>query len=168
MIKNMTKTALTLLLMVALFQVQAQKTNKGLMKQVLASKTKWEALKKEYKNCYTYVTSATSVLGGFTVRTYITVKRGKITKAHRVTQYKKRVVGERRKKLSREERKKLKNLDEIYAFATEELTKKSPKNNYIAFKVAENGIISKAGYTPRNCMDDCFKGFAIDEVKRLK
>ncbi|OJJ15541.1 hypothetical protein BKI52_37280 [marine bacterium AO1-C] len=167
--KNIIITTFALLFL-GVGQVQAQKSDKGLQKKILASKAKWETLKKEYKNCYTYVTSATSGLGGFTVRTYVTVKKGKVAKAYRITQYtnKKSAREEKKKKLSKQERSKLKNLDEIYAFAMDELAKQSPKQNSITFKVAGNGVILRAGYTPKNCMDDCFRGYKIDEIKRLK
>ena len=164
--RNIYKITLALILMMAMFQAQAQKSNKGLMKKVYASKTKWEKLKKESKNSYTYVIARTSTLGAFTVRTYVTVKRGRVTKAYRTTQnFKKKNSSEgKRKKLSRKERKKLKTLDEIYAFAAEKLAKKSAKKNYISFKTFDNGLIKQAGFTPMNCADDCFEGYTIDKI----
>lgn len=180
--KNVLSIALSLLLIMVLASAckstknvadkAKENTTKGsLTAKIAKSKIKWLRLKKQWKDHYTYVTTFTSGEGGFTVKKFITVKSGEVVNA--VEHLTKFDTSDEEKKtqkkvLSSEQISKLKTMDEIYAFAAETLTKQSPKENHIAFSVFSNGIISAAGYTPRLCADDCYRGYTIEKISPEK
>ena len=58
-------------------------------------------------------------------------------------------------------------LDEVYANAKNVWLKVDKDDNYISFESRNNGIISTCGYAPRSCVDDCFIGIMISEIKKL-
>ncbi|MBS9768803.1 MAG: hypothetical protein KGV44_14870 [Flavobacteriaceae bacterium] len=57
-------------------------------------------------------------------------------------------------------------LDEIYEKAEKEwLIKRENVSTY--FEAKNDGLISSCGYVPEGCMDDCFRGIHIKEIKGL-
>ncbi len=57
-------------------------------------------------------------------------------------------------------------LDEIYEKAEKEwLVKKENVTTY--FEAKNDGLISSCGYVPKGCMDDCFRGIHIKDIKGL-
>lgn len=58
-------------------------------------------------------------------------------------------------------------LDDIYNKArTEWLVKRSDAS--ISFEAKNDGMISSAGYVPKNCMDDCFNGIYISSIEAIQ
>lgn len=57
-------------------------------------------------------------------------------------------------------------LDEVYEKARTEWLKKRD-NADVYFEAKNSGMISNAGYTERNCADDCFRGISISAIKKL-
>lgn len=58
-------------------------------------------------------------------------------------------------------------LDEIYEKAKTELLIKRADAE-VSFESKNNGMISSCGYVPKNCADDCFSGFSISFIERIK
>jgi hypothetical protein len=58
-------------------------------------------------------------------------------------------------------------MDEVYAKAKNEWLNVDPKTNEIYFETKNNGMLSTAGYVPKNCADDCFNGINISEITML-
>ncbi|KQR69601.1 hypothetical protein [Pedobacter sp. Leaf176] len=57
-------------------------------------------------------------------------------------------------------------LDEIYEKAkTEFLIKRD--DGATSFESKNNGMISRCGFTPKGCVDDCFNGYAIAFIERI-
>lgn len=149
-----------------------ENTTKGdLTAKIAESKVKWLKLKQQWKDHYTYVTTFTSGEGGFTIKKFITVKSGEVVNAvEHLTKFdtSDEEKKTRKKTLSSEQISKLKTMDEIYAFAAETVAKQSSKENHITFKLFSNGIIAAAGYTPRLCADDCYRGYTIEKISPEK
>lgn len=55
-------------------------------------------------------------------------------------------------------------LDEMYALARTWLKADRTKND-VSFTADSAGIISSAGYNVKNCLDDCFNGVHIKDIK---
>lgn len=57
-------------------------------------------------------------------------------------------------------------LDEVYQLAKEDwLKKRSDADTY--FEAGNNGLLSSAGYVPKGCQDDCFRGISITKIEAL-
>lgn len=59
-------------------------------------------------------------------------------------------------------------LDQVYEQAKQVWLNVSPKENDIYFEAKNNGMISSAGFVPKGCQDDCFRGIRITSIKTLK
>ncbi|PPL02206.1 hypothetical protein [Parapedobacter indicus] len=57
-------------------------------------------------------------------------------------------------------------LDDIYDTARN-VWLKSRSDASVSFKADNNGILSSAGFVPKNCMDDCFSGIYIRSIEAL-
>jgi hypothetical protein len=146
---------------------QAQ-TPTNLAQKIATSKAKWLELKKKWGNSYTYVLKFTSGEGAFSTLTTVQVKNGKVIKASTSTTTFSKNSTTTTKTLNAQELKRLKTLDEVYAFAEKDLVKRSPKQNHITFRLFANGLMSAVGYFPKNCADDCFEGFKFDKISPSK
>lgn len=168
------KLSFVFIMVLSFTQAKAHTTKSipnALAKKVAKSKAVWKKLKKQWNNSYMYVNSYTSGEGGFTTKTVVTVKNGKVVSAYiKTINYLKKgedaVIA--RDELSGEDLKKIYTLDAVYAFAESDLVKKSAKENYITFRVFDNGLISAAGFFPKLCADDCYEGFTFEKVVPLK
>lgn len=164
--KNRLTPVLPLLLIIGLcvYSTYAQTSSSNLKKKIAASKVLWQKLKKQWGNSYTYVTEFSSSEGAFTIRKYITVKNGQVVQATETFTRFEKNAKTKRQKLTGKALAKLGTMDDVYKFAEEELIKKSPKKNYITFTTFKNGLISAAGYFPKMCADDCYKGYTLDSI----
>lgn len=150
--------------------VPSTSTQKGdLATKIAASQLVWKKLKKQWNNHYQYVNTFTSGEGGFTSRTYVTVKNGKVMNAYRqMTTFKEgKKVTKAKEYLTGSQLSKVKTLDEIYTFTANTVVKKSPKDHYITFKVFKNGLLSAAGYASKFCADDCYRGYTLEKVSPI-
>lgn len=57
-------------------------------------------------------------------------------------------------------------LDDVYERAKNEWLKKRDDAD-VYFEAKNQGMISTAGYTEKNCADDCFRGIEIGSIKKL-
>ncbi|OJJ15540.1 hypothetical protein BKI52_37275 [marine bacterium AO1-C] len=137
--------------------------------KIAKSKAIWTKQKKQWNDSYLYVNTFTSGEGGFTTKTYVTVKNGKVASAYRqVTSFQEgEKVTKGKESITGEKLKQVRTLDEIYTFASTTVAKKSPKDNYITFKVFDNGVLSAAGYFPKLCADDCYRGYTLEKISPL-
>ncbi len=58
-------------------------------------------------------------------------------------------------------------LEEVYNKAENQLLKIDKKTHTIQFETKNNGLISTVGYTPKECVDDCFRGYIISRIEAL-
>lgn len=152
----------------------------------------WEQQKKEHNNSYEF-SLVWGSFSGFGYTTRITVKNGKIVKRA----YKEFVPKQDRKDRKpvkwvekgedigkHTEGQKAVTLDNIYSYAKsllnipkesqpseveldgEKIILTLPKIN-VYFSTDNKGLIDTAGSTPEGCMDDCFSGFTIRDIKWL-
>lgn len=169
--KTTLKSTFVVLLLITGFmannQLQAQ-DHTNLANKIAISKAKWLELKKKWGNSYTYKLTFSSGEGAFSTLTTVQVKNGKVIKASTSTTTFSKNSKTTTKTLNAQELKRLKTLDEVYAFAEKDLVKRSPKQNYITFRLFANGLMSAVGYFPKNCADDCFEGFKFDKIAPSK
>jgi len=139
--------------------------------KVTASMMIWKKFKKQWNNNYRYVNiSKAYTKGEVTIRTYVTVKSGKVVSAYQqmisleegaeMTKPKQNITGEKLRQI--------KTMDEIYTFAATSVAKKLLKDNQVTFKVFSNGLLLAAGYSPKSCLYQCYKGYMLEEVSPLK
>jgi len=157
---------------------------------VKKSWTSWNAFKKECGNSYIYVRRTSSVFDEHYYHTHITIEEGQITKAYKTKhnydfsafdKFEAKLKGEtsvekedkeenhsvEKIPLTDKEMSLLKTLDEIYDFV-KKLPKVSAQKNYISFRIDNRGLITCAGYAPKGCTDDCFRGYSISSITSLK
>jgi hypothetical protein len=58
-------------------------------------------------------------------------------------------------------------LADVYQKAKTVWLKANKKNNDIYFEAKNNGMISKCGFVPKGCQDDCFNGISITAITAL-
>ncbi|MBE9583709.1 hypothetical protein IM792_04555 [Mucilaginibacter sp. JRF] len=58
-------------------------------------------------------------------------------------------------------------IDQVYDKYRTEWLKVSSKDNDVFFEAKNDGLITMCGYVPKGCMDDCFVGIRISEIKPL-
>lgn len=148
-------------------QGQAQAPT-NLAQKIATSKAKWLEFKKKWGNSYTYVLKFTSGEGAFSTLTTVQVKNGRVIKASESTTSFAKNSRTTTRTFKAQDLKRLKTLDEVYAFAEKDLVKRSPQQNYITFRLFANGLIAAVGYFPKNCADDCFEGFKFDKISPSK
>ena len=57
-------------------------------------------------------------------------------------------------------------LDDIYSRAQSNWLAADPSRNTVIFETNNGGMISVAGYTPKNCKDGCFIGITIQSITK--
>ena len=136
----------------------------------------WLSFKKESGNSYQY-TVLQSSWTGYRSETTITVTDGKVVRRHfkMVSTEGLENVPEGELEWTEEgsfsefgtsAAAPIRTLDEIYEIAkTNWLLKR--KDSSTTFEAENNGMISLCGFTPRNCVDDCFNGIYITSIIAL-
>lgn len=135
----------------------------------------WEAFKVSSNNSYRYTVYSSSWTG-FSSESTITVKDGKVVSrsyiakgirhpSNEVTTFEEWT--EDASTLNTHTNGYLTlTLDEIYQKArTEWLIKR--KDADVSLETKNNGMISAAGYVPKNCADDCFFGINIRSIEAI-
>lgn len=56
-------------------------------------------------------------------------------------------------------------IDSLYRNCSEQYLSADTQENTITFQVDELGIMKVCGYTPKNCMDDCFQGISLGKIR---
>ncbi len=137
---------------------------------------KWEDFKKANNNSYYYTVKTVSWDGNSTA-TSIIVHNGVVT----ARVYKRYLMdgsnGQQTLKASwnedtaslnsHQEGAETLTLDQVYDKAKNVWLKADKKENAISFEAKNDGMISSCGYVPNGCMDDCFIGISISEIKPL-
>jgi hypothetical protein len=142
-----------------------------------ASYQKWVAFKNKSNNSYTYTAYQYSVFGPY-IETKFTIKNGKLTALEYLLGYYKspgdsltviRTWSENENTLNvhSDVGHELLTLDEVYNKAKTVWLKADPAKNHIYFEIANEGMISEAGYVPNGCQDDCLNGIHIKNISRL-
>ncbi|RFZ84716.1 hypothetical protein DYU05_03660 [Mucilaginibacter terrenus] len=134
----------------------------------------WSDFKSSSNNTYSYIAYFGSWTG-FHAETKLTVVNGKVTiRKYKSGHYKpntNELVAENSWTESgatlntHADGHPLLTIDEVYTKAKREWLSVDKKQNEIYFEAENNGIISSAGYVPKNCADDCFTGIKIKEIK---
>lgn len=134
------------------------------------SYSKWIELKKENDNSYIYQTSQISWTG-FGAVTELRIENG-IIKERKYEEYMEYWNPNQRKIIdsysenntnlgSHEKGADLLTIDDLYNSCSGEYLKVNTDNNTLYFETEPNGIMTKCGYVPNNCEDDCFNGITI-------
>lgn len=137
---------------------------------------KWEDFKKANNNSY-YYTVTTASWVGTSSSTTITVNSG-IIERRVYKQYltdgsngqktlKTSWVEDKASLNSHQEGAETLTLDQVYDKAKNVWLKADKNENAISFEARNDGMISSCGYVPNGCMDDCFTGISISEIKPL-
>jgi hypothetical protein len=141
--------------------------------QLSESRESWQQLKQSHKGNYVLVLKFESVFGFGTLKTY-TFKNSKLMKLQK-QDYTFNSDGKQFKKVQKIalnliSEKDVIDYDGIYQFVTQEIVNKSPEEYSLIFSLFDDGnkLIKICGFTPRGCMDDCFKGYEIDSIRFLK
>ena len=166
------KHLLGLLIALTLFASACSKEN--FKSELDDSRDTWRSFKKVNGNTYYYVVSASSWLG-FSSKTTIFVVNGVVTKRAYESFMVDGAPGQVKPLQSWTEDKTTLNqhpegaesitLDQVYDKAKNDWLKVDKKENDIYFEIENSGMISLAGYTPKNCADDCLRGIRIVEIK---
>ncbi len=141
-----------------------------------ASYRSWTDFKQSSQNSYRYMVSFGSWTGAGS-ETTITVTNGKITgrsfvaktyedpQSNVITIVKEWTEDESSINTHGEGYPAM-TLDEVYQKAkTDWLLKRKDVTTY--FETNNGGMISSCGYTPKNCIDDCFTGIKIQYIEKL-
>ncbi len=144
--------------------------------ELIRSRAAWERFKNASGNSYSYTAVSSSAEAGSTDSTVIAVNNGTVT--GRI--YKRYSIngqtGQRSLMESWVENlgtlnshpngAGTLNLDNIYEKAGSVWLKADLKMNTIYFEAKNQGMISKCGYVPKDCADDCFNGITISEISK--
>jgi len=145
--------------------------------ELVKSKDYYIAFKRASDNNYQYVVTTDSWTG-YRTATTLTVRGGKVVGRSYVAELGqwadtawvlpvvKEWVEDAGSLGTHEEGAALRNLDDVYEQARKEWLKKRD-DAYVYFEAKNNGMISTAGYSNKNCADDCFVGIAIRSITRL-
>lgn len=133
----------------------------------------WKEFKKSVNNNYGYTVKSES-WAGFGDSTIITVANG-IVQGRRYASY--TIDNQTGKKINKESWTETKadlnshnygaesiTIDAIYEKASKEWLSLDKTANTIHFVTKNQGMISTCGYTPKNCLDDCFRGVVISNI----
>lgn len=145
------------------------------LKPYMESLEKWNSLKAKHNNSYKYTVTFQSFTG-YSSRTIITIEEGKIIRREfyelDLLNHQKPNLPESPKYVESENEINKNNegypaisIDEVYKNRIEKHLKLNEQKNNITFKVDKLGLLNVCGYTPKNCMDDCFIGTSIAEIK---
>lgn len=181
----MKELCLTITAFFMVLQVVSAQKHAALYEESLA---KFEAGKKQHGNSYTFSIKYASFTGAYTETTFV-VQSGQVAERRYKTGHYHREKWEHAKEWvergaevgsHKDEGERVQTMDEVYKSAKSyaegadenEAEKKDGKaaendnkpiidpNDYY-FSVGKNGLIDTAGYRPRGCMDDCFRGYHI-------
>lgn len=141
--------------------------------ELTRSKDVYIAFKASSDNNYKYVV-ATGSWTGYGSTTTLTIQNGKVvgrayiakTVQNNVVRVVVEWVEDAATLGSHSEGAALQNLDEVYERAQNEWLKKRDDAT-VYFEAKNQGMISSAGYVPKNCQDDCFSGITISSITRL-
>jgi hypothetical protein len=175
LLKNLIMKHIIYFLMVVLL-VSCKKDSVSYNNEFNKSANAWKAYKASVNNTYSYISYYGSVFGGYT-ETKITVQNGVVTGRDyiigtyppnsKTLQVMKSWTEDSATLNTHTEGAVAITLDAIYAKAPEQWLNADPKNNDISFTTDNNGLITSCGYSPKNCMDDCFNGVFIKSITRL-
>jgi hypothetical protein len=176
--KNLKLITLTVIL-TSLFAVSCSKKD-AITSAVDKSYKAWSDFKQTSNNTYKY-TAITSSFSGSYSETKISVTNGSIT-ARDYVYYEYQYHTDNTpptKLLSKEwhettsnlgshgaEGAELLTLEDVYSHAKNNWLAADPSRNTVTFETNNNGMISVAGYTPKNCQDDCFIGIKIQSITK--
>jgi len=167
----------TFLILVSCF-VACKKESFSNENEFNASLQKWNSYKiNNLYNNYSYVAYSASVFG-FASETQITVKGGQvISRTYKLTQAKRTATDTVKVLETWTEDEHTMNthtngalpltIDELYEKARKEWLNVNKSQNDIEFQTDANGIIAVCGYTPKNCVDDCFTGISIKDLSGM-
>lgn len=140
---------------------------------------KWSEFKAKSNNSYEYTTESSS-WAGLKWETSITVDNGEIVQrsfkyTYIANELKENFEEELEWVENKEELNTHKNtgasapltLDEIYIKAEQDWLRKG-KGFTTYFETENDGLISRCGFRPDNCMDDCFTGINIIQIEKLE
>ncbi|PTQ96804.1 hypothetical protein C8P68_104293 [Mucilaginibacter yixingensis] len=139
-----------------------------------ASLQKWNTYKASVKNSYSYIAYSGSVFGyasqtaitvinGTVVQRFYTLTRAKTSATDTVTVMES--WSENPQTLnSHQDGAATLTIDQIYEKAQKEWLTADKKQNEITFETDDKGIIAVCGYTPKDCVDDCFRGITIKNL----
>jgi len=135
----------------------------------------WEDYKSDINNTYTYTSYSGSVFG-YASQTRITVINGEVA-GREYKLYKNNGSTQQEVVTSWTEDKATLNthdggaealtIDQLYTKAKTEWLTADAKANNITFETNGDGIIASCGYTPKNCVDDCFRGVHITTISAI-
>ncbi|MEI5985110.1 MULTISPECIES: hypothetical protein [Sphingobacterium] len=168
-------TYLSLLIGITLLFTACEKSE--LHSELENSEILWSQFKINNKNSYQY-THTTLSWTGWRTSTTIEVNDGKITKrefnGYMISYYnnvpdttKKIEIIELNEDVNKHpELMKDKTLDEIYQLARSHADNQQLNGRFV-FESKNNGLISRSGIFDDDCVDDCFDGINITEIKPL-
>lgn len=145
--------------------VNIQLFAQSMSQQYQESLITWKTLKAQHGNTYFYMTTYSGMAGKTDVIIYVendeVIKKQMLFYGHQPTADPEITIYEEAKDL-----KNTKTMDEIYKFTLNEvLSKQENMEDYqIYFTLNEHKLISKTGYYPLGCKDDCFVGYSIVEI----
>lgn len=161
-----------LIVMLTIFA--ACKKDEGVNADYAASYKAWKAFKLAVNDSYEYAV-VTGSWTGYTTETIITVKNGKVVQRAHSSATTDRQTGaktiveqwvEHITTLNVHKNAAALTLDEVYLKAKHDwLVKSNTRDTY--FENTNQGMISTAGYTTKDCMDDCFNGIKINFVRKI-
>ncbi|AFD09072.1 hypothetical protein [Solitalea canadensis] len=167
-----------LILLIGLFACDKSDNNKTtLLKNYNESYVKWTKLKAQNGNSYTYQTTFGSWTGGGST-TELKIENGKVTgrNYHRFilngSNGKKDTVASYVETVgdlgSHESGAKLLTIDELYRSCIGEYLVVDEDNNQLFFESNTEGVMYLCGFVPDGCVDDCFNGITIENLKWIK
>jgi hypothetical protein len=164
---------IVLLLIVTLFG--ACKKDVEYASELSRSKEVYIAFKSSVDNNYQYVVTTNSWTG-YSSATTLVIKDGKVAGRSYVakqmadTGFAQVVVKEWTEDAgslgTHTDGAALQNLDDVYEQAKKEWLKKRT-DAYVYFEAKNSGMISTAGFSEKNCADDCFQGIEISSITKL-
>lgn len=177
------KVSLNLLIAFTLILLSCNKNNKlTTLKSkngfsYVESLDEWKKLKETNGNAYKYETTFTS-WAGFGNTTEIKVQDGKVT-ARVYEEFTindttgARVIADSYTETaadlgSHEKGAPPLTIDELYDSCAKKYLTVDDKKNILHFETQTNGLMNLCGFTPKNCMDDCYTGIQIDSFNWAK
>ena len=166
-----------ILLLISLIFILASCKKDELTSSYDESYKAWTSFKKSSANSYTYTAFGGSVFGSY-AETKITVVNGIITgreflfgryeaNSSNLIVSKTWIETSANLNTHGNEANEPLTLDQVYTKAKGEWLNVDKKDNDKYLETNNNGIISMAGYVPKGCMDDCFNGIRIKDIKPL-
>lgn len=149
--------------------------NESLEKQFNDSANKWQSLKTDHKNSYSFAITNSSVFG-YHSKTVMVVKNGVVTERKFYANDRedkdypmiKEIYTEKGAEVGTNENgQKPITIDKIYSNCAEFSLTKDEKIHEITFKTDRNGIYSTCGTYEKGCMDDCYIGTTISDFQWL-